>query len=68
MRFTSDRTLMGGFANRPVTKVVGYIVCTLIAGLNLSLLWQALGAFWFGGLVTVAAAFTVWVRFVYRGR
>lgn len=68
MRFTSDAKLMGEFVNRPLTRLVGYAVCTLIAGLNLLLLWQTLGLLWFGVLAAIGAGFTVWVRFFYRGR
>lgn len=68
MRFTSDERLMGEFVNRPLTQLVGYAVCTLIAVLNLALLWQTLGALWFGALTAVGIGFTVWVRYFYRGR
>ena len=68
LAFTSDRRLMGEFANRPLVRVVGYAICVLIAGLNLSLLWQTLGSRWMALLVGVAAAFTLWVRFVYPRR
>jgi manganese transport protein len=68
LRFTSDPKLMGEFANRPLTKLTGYVVCTLIAGLNLSLLWQTLGALWFGLLVAAGAGFMIWVRYFYARR
>jgi manganese transport protein len=67
MSFTSDRKLMGEFANSRGVQVVGYALCTLIASLNLYLLFQALGAVWMAVIVAVAAAFAIWVRFVYRG-
>ena len=66
--FTSDRRLMGEFVNSTAVKAVGYAICILIAGLNLSLLWQTLGTGWMGLIVGVAAAFTLWVRFVYPRR
>ena len=68
LAFTSSRRLMGEFANSTGVKILGYSICTLIAGLNLSLLWQTLGTGWMGVLVGVAAAFTLWVRFVYPRR
>jgi manganese transport protein len=66
MHFTSDRKLMGEFANATATKVVGYAVCTLIATLNLALLLQTLGPAWFALLVAIGVTFTIWVRFFYR--
>ena len=68
LHFTSDRKLMGEFANSRLVKVTGYFICTLIAGLNLSLLYQALGPRWMGLIVGVGLAFTAWVRFVYAPR
>jgi manganese transport protein len=44
MKFTSDRRMMGEFANPLWVKIVGYTICTVIAGLNLSLLFQELAA------------------------
>ncbi len=66
--FTSDRRLMGEFVNSTAVKVVGYAICLLIAGLNLSLLWQAIGTGWMALLGAAAAAFVLWVRFVYPRR
>jgi hypothetical protein len=42
-------------------------VCTAIAGLNVYLLYQALGAAGVSFLAALAAAFALWVRFFYRG-
>jgi len=67
MSFTSNRELMGEFANSRGVQVVGYAICTLIASLNIYLLYQTLGVGWLSVLVAGAAAFTIWVRFVYRG-
>jgi len=67
MSFTSDPKLMGEFANPRWVKVVGYTICTVIASLNLYLLLQVLGAAWMSLIVAIAAAFALWVRFVYRG-
>jgi manganese transport protein len=58
---------MGEFANPLWMKIVGYVICTSIAGLNIALLFQVLGPAWMGLLVAVAAAFTIWVRYFYRG-
>jgi manganese transport protein len=67
MSFTSDRHIMGEFANSRGVKVLGYSICTLIASLNLYLLFQVLGAVWLAVIIGVAAAFAIWVRFFYRG-
>jgi manganese transport protein len=67
MSFTSNRSLMGEFANSRLVKVVGYTICTVIASLNLYLLYQSLGVGWMALIVAVAAAFAIWVRFFYRG-
>jgi manganese transport protein len=67
MIFTSDRKLMGEFTNSRLVQVVGYAICTVIASLNLYLLYQTLGAGWMAVIVGVVAAFTIWVRFFYRG-
>jgi manganese transport protein len=67
MSFTSDRTLMGEFANSTGVKLIGYTICTVIAALNGYLLFQVLGAAWLALIVAIAASFTVWVRFFYRG-
>jgi manganese transport protein len=68
LHFTSDRRLMGEFANSTLVKIVGYTICTVIAGLNLSLLYQTLGPGWMALLVGVALAFTAWVRYIYPRR
>jgi manganese transport protein len=67
MSFTSDRKLMGEFANSLLVKVVGYTICIVIASLNLYLLFQVLGAGWMALIVGVAASFAIWVRFFYGG-
>jgi len=43
IRFTSDRDVMGDFANRLVVKLVAWGLFGLIAGANLWLIWR-----WFG--------------------
>ena len=67
MSFTSDRALMGEFANSLGIKVVGYTICTVIASLNLYLLYTVLGVAWLAVIVAIGAAFAFWVRFFYRG-
>jgi manganese transport protein len=59
---------MGEFANPLWLKIVGYTVCTLIASLNLKLLWDTIGPMWFGVGVAIVAGFSCWVMFGYRER
>jgi manganese transport protein len=66
MMFTSDRKKMGEFANPLWLKVLGYAVCFLIAGLNISLLYQTVGPFWMSLLAAGMALFTIWVKFFYK--
>jgi manganese transport protein len=68
LHFTSSRKLMGDFANSRLVRLTGYAICTLIAGLNVSLLFQVLGPRWMALVVGIALAFTFWVRFVYSRR
>jgi manganese transport protein len=42
LRFTSNRRLMGLFANGPVVKLCGWILFVLITAANLVLIWQTL--------------------------
>ena len=37
---------MGEYANPWWVKVLGYAICTVIAGLNVYLLWQTIGPVW----------------------
>ena len=67
MKFTSDRALMGEFVNPRWVKILGYGICTLIAVLNLALLFQTLGWIWMALVAAVAAGFAIWVRWFYRG-
>ena len=68
MMFTSDKKRMGQFANNLPTKIVGYLVCTVIAALNVYLLYDTIGAFWLGVIAAVMAAFTIWVTFFYHDK
>ena len=67
MMFTSDRRLMGEFANPRWARILGYGICSLIAALNIALLYQAIGPAWMALIVAVAGAFAIWVRWFYRG-
>ena len=66
MMFTSDKKRMGEFVNKLPTKIIGYGVCTVIAALNVYLLYDTIGALWLGVIAFVMAAFTVWVTFFYH--
>ncbi len=68
LAFTSNKRLMGEFANTTPVKILGYSICTLIAGLNISLLWQTIGTAWMALLVGIALTFTLWVKFGYSRR
>ena len=67
MKFTSDRALMGEFVNSLPVKIAGYATSVLIAALNVALLWQVIGTLWSLLLAGLALAFTIWVRYFYRG-
>jgi manganese transport protein len=71
--FTSDKRKMGEFANGPLVQIVGYLIGTVIASLNLYLLWEtaseklgAAGKILFFGAILFTVAFALWVRFIYR--
>jgi manganese transport protein len=66
MMITSDRKRMGEFANTTLVKFVGFALCLLIAGLNLFLLFEILGAFWMLAIVSVVVIFAGYVQFIYR--
>jgi manganese transport protein len=66
LMFTSDTKRMGSFANPLWLKVLGFLVCVIIAGLNLKLLWDNLGMLWMSMLVAVALAFAAWVQWGYK--
>ncbi len=68
MMFTSDRKRMGQFVNNLPTKIIGYLVCTVIAALNIYLLYDTIGAFWLGVIAAVMGAFTIWVTFFYHDK
>ena len=66
MMFTSDPKRMGEFANKLPVKIIGYAVCTLIAALNIYLLFETIGLLWLLLLATVMIGFSVWVKFFYQ--
>ena len=66
MMFTSDKRLMGKFANPLWLQVVGYTVCILIAGLNINLLFEKVShSILFAG-IAVMVAFGLWVKYGYK--
>jgi manganese transport protein len=67
LAFTSDRELMGEFANPLWVKILGYSIGTFIASLNAWLLVQAIGLAWMSVVVGVALGITIWIRWFYRG-
>ncbi|BCM93168.1 divalent metal cation transporter MntH [Abditibacteriota bacterium] len=66
MMFTSDRKRMGEFVNSWPTIIIGYTVCTVIAALNVYLLYETIGAIWLGLLAVIMFGFTGWVTFFYK--
>ena len=72
MMFTSDKKRMGEFVNNLPTKIIGYLVCTVIALLNIYLLYDVFstkvpyGLWWLGLIAAAMIGFTVWVTFFYR--
>ena len=68
MMFTSDKKRMGQFVNNLPTKIIGYLVCTVIAALNVYLLYDTIGAMWLGIIAAIMGAFAVWVTFFYHDK
>jgi manganese transport protein len=66
MSFTSDPKKMGEFVNPPWLKVAGYAACTLIAALNVLLLYQTIGPAWLAAVVSAGLLFALWVRYGYH--
>ncbi len=66
MMFTSDRKRMGEFVNNWPTIIIGYAVCTIIAVLNIYLLYETIGALWLGVTAAVMGAFVLWVTYFYK--
>ncbi len=66
MMVTSSRERMGGFVNPLWVSVIGFAVCTLIAGLNVYLLWNTIGPLWVGVTAAAFTGFAGYVRFLYK--
>ncbi|WP_242181952.1 Nramp family divalent metal transporter [Sphingomonas sp. CARO-RG-8B-R24-01] len=62
---TSSRARMGEFANPAWVRVVGYTICTLIAGLNVYLVWETIGPIWVAVIAAAILGFAAYVRFFY---
>ncbi|WP_353205256.1 Nramp family divalent metal transporter [Sphingomonas sp.] len=67
MMVTSSRQRMGDYANPWWVKLLGYAICSVIAGLNVYLLWQTIGPVWVCAIAGVMLGFAGWVRFGWRG-
>ena len=65
---TSDRKRMGEFVNKPWAKWLGYILCFVIGGLNVYLLYETINGWLVTGVMAVMALFALWVQFVYKER
>lgn len=64
MMVTSSRARMGVYVNPLWVKLVGYAICAVIAGLNIYLLWQTIGAVWVGAMAGACVGFAGYVRFL----
>lgn len=65
LAITSSKQRMGEFANQLWAACVGYLICTLIAALNVFLLWNVLGPLWVCLIAGSMIAFAAWAHFVY---
>lgn len=72
---TSDRRRMGEFANKSWVAALGYLMCMVIGGLNVYLLYQTyqdhrdiIPLSLVVGFLTAVAMFTVWVTFFYKSK
>jgi len=65
MMVTSSKKRMGAFANPLPITILGYAISTVIAALNVYLLWNTIGPVWVGVAIAVLAVFTGYVKFVY---
>ena len=66
MMVTSDRRRMGKYANPRWATVLGYGICTLIAALNVFLLYSVVGALWVSVAVGLVVAFAVYAKYIYK--
>lgn len=63
---TSDKSIMGKYANSRPVELLAYILCIVIAGLNLAYLVQILGFFVVLGLILGGFLFVFLVHLHYR--
>jgi manganese transport protein len=68
LAFTSDKKRMGEHANPLWLKLLGLVVCTLIAGLNIKYLADSQGLLPVLAGAAVMAAFAVWVTWGYKDK
>jgi manganese transport protein len=61
MMVTSSRSKMGAFANPPWVIGLGYAICTVIAALNVKLLWDKLGPVWVGVIAVIMVGYAIGV-------
>lgn len=66
--FTSSKKLMGEFVNPLSVKILGLLICSVIAFLNLKLLYDKLGAMKLGSGIAVVVLFWLWGTFVWRDK
>ncbi len=65
MMVTSSRARMGEYANPLWVKLLGFSICSVIAGLNVYLLWETIGPLWVGVMAAAMLGFAAYVRFGY---
>ncbi len=65
---TSDPRRMGKFVNKPLVKMTGFLIGTVISVLNIYLLYDALGPAWVALMLAVAAGFAAYVKWGYKGK
>ncbi|WP_010217288.1 Nramp family divalent metal transporter [Sphingomonas sp. PAMC 26621] len=68
MMVTSNRARMGEYANPLWVKLLGFAICSVIAGLNVYLLWETIGPLWVGVMAAAMLGFAGYVRFGYAPR
>jgi manganese transport protein len=66
MMVTSSAKRMGEYANPWWVKLLGYAICSVIAGLNVYLLWQTIGPVWVCAIAGLMLGFATWVRFGWK--
>ncbi|MFN2473224.1 MAG: Nramp family divalent metal transporter [Sphingomicrobium sp.] len=65
MMITSSKKRMGAFANPLPITILGYVISTVIAVLNIYLLWNTIGPVWVGVAALAMVAFALYVKFIY---